>query len=129
MVKHLPTIRDTWVHPWVRKISWRRKWQPTPVFLPGKSHGWRSPVGYSLWGHKELNTTERLHTHFLLTIYFTLHSLISMVSEELSTALISGLFFQRRKDLWIFSLSLILHTLKIRCPGAVFLACIPLDVL
>ena len=41
------------VNPWVRKISWRRKWQPTPVFLPGKSHGWRNLVGYSPWGHKE----------------------------------------------------------------------------
>ena len=39
--------------PGVRKISWRRKWQPTPVFLPGKSHGQRSLVGYSLWGCKE----------------------------------------------------------------------------
>jgi len=35
---------------WVGKIPWRRKWQPTPVFLPGKSHGWRSLVGYSPWG-------------------------------------------------------------------------------
>ena len=41
-----------------------RKWQPTPVFLPGKSHGWRSLVGYSLRGHKESGTTERLHIHF-----------------------------------------------------------------
>ena len=40
---------------------WRRKWQPTPVFLPGKFHGQRSLVGYSPWGHKELDTTERLH--------------------------------------------------------------------
>ena len=47
--------------PWVGKISWRRKWQPTPVFLPGKSHGQRNLVGYSLWGHKESDTTERLH--------------------------------------------------------------------
>ena len=47
--------------PWVRKISWRRKWQPTPVFLPGKSHGWRNLVGYSPWGRKESDTTERLH--------------------------------------------------------------------
>ena len=47
--------------PWVRKFPWRRKWQPTPVFLPGKSHGWRSLVGYSPWGRKELDTTERLH--------------------------------------------------------------------
>ena len=45
-------------NPWVRKIPWRRKWQPTPVFLPGKSHGWRSLVGYSPWGRKESDTTE-----------------------------------------------------------------------
>ena len=38
--------------PWVRKIPWRRKWQPTPVFLPGKFHGQRSPAGYNPWGHK-----------------------------------------------------------------------------
>ena len=38
--------------PWVRKILWRRKWLPTPVFLPGKSHRQRSLVGYSLWGYK-----------------------------------------------------------------------------
>ena len=43
---------DLRFNPWVGKISWRRKWQPTPVFLPGKSHGWRSPVGYSPWGHR-----------------------------------------------------------------------------
>ena len=39
------------------KIPWRRKWQPTPVFLPGESHGWRSLVGYSPWGHKKSDTT------------------------------------------------------------------------
>ena len=44
--------------------SWRRKWQPTPVFLPGESHGERSLVGYNPWGHKESDTTERLHFHF-----------------------------------------------------------------
>ena len=42
--------------PLVRKISWKRKWPPTPVFLPGKSHGQRSRVGYSPWGHKESDT-------------------------------------------------------------------------
>ena len=47
--------------PWVRKIPWRRKWHPTPVLLPGKFHGWRSLVGYSPWGRKESDTTERLH--------------------------------------------------------------------
>ena len=46
-----------------RDIFWRRKWQPTPVFLPGKSHGRRKLVGYSPWGRKESDTTER---HLLL---------------------------------------------------------------
>ena len=41
--------------------QWRRKWQPTPAFLPGESHGQRSLVGYSPWGRKESDTTERLH--------------------------------------------------------------------
>ena len=39
--------------PWVGKIPWRRKWQPTPIFLPGESHGQRSLMGYSSWAHKE----------------------------------------------------------------------------
>ena len=43
---------------WVRMIPWRREWQPTPVFLPGESHGQRSLAGYSPQGHKELDTTE-----------------------------------------------------------------------
>ena len=43
---------------------WRRQWQPTPVLLPGKSHGWRSLVGCSPWGLKESDATERLHFHF-----------------------------------------------------------------
>ena len=44
--------------PWVRNIPWRRKWQPTTVFLSGKSHGHRSLAGYNPWGCKELDTTE-----------------------------------------------------------------------
>ena len=42
------------------KISWRKEWQPTPVFLPGEFHGQRSLAGYSLWGHKESDMSERL---------------------------------------------------------------------
>ena len=49
--------------PWVGKILWRKKWQPTPAFLPGKFHGQRSLVGYSLWGRKELDMTEHIHIH------------------------------------------------------------------
>ena len=47
--------------PWVRKIPWRREWQPTSVFLPGESHEQRSLVGYNPWSHKELDTTEGLN--------------------------------------------------------------------
>ena len=47
--------------PWVRKSLWRRKWQPIPVLLPRKSQGWKSLAGYSPWGRKETDTTERLH--------------------------------------------------------------------
>ena len=45
---------DTEFDPSIRKIPWRRKWHTTPVFVPGKSHGQRSLVGYSPWGHKSL---------------------------------------------------------------------------
>ena len=51
----------TFINPWVMKIPWRKKWQPTPVFLPGKSHEQRSLEGYSPRGSKESDTTERLH--------------------------------------------------------------------
>ena len=57
-LKHLPTMRGPGFNPWVGKVPWRRKWQPTPVFLPGESHGWRSLVGYSPQGCKESDTTE-----------------------------------------------------------------------
>ena len=43
-------------------LPWRKQWQPTPVFSPEKSHGQRSLVGYSPWGHKEPDTTERVST-------------------------------------------------------------------
>ena len=60
MIKNLPAKARDMRHefgPWVRKIPWRRKWQPTAVFLPGKSYGQRSLVGYIPWRHKELDTT------------------------------------------------------------------------
>ena len=55
-------LKRRWFDPWVGKIPWRRAWQPTPVFLPGESHGQRSLAGYSPWGHKESDRTERLNT-------------------------------------------------------------------
>ena len=58
VVKRLSTMLETWVQSLGWMIPWRRKWQSTPVLLPGKSHGQRSLVGYSPWGHKESDTTE-----------------------------------------------------------------------
>ena len=52
--------------PWVRKIPWRRGWLPTPVFMPGKSHGLKRLMGYCPWGHKKVRydlVTEQAHTH------------------------------------------------------------------
>ena len=49
--------------PWVGKSPWRRKLQPIPVFMPGESHGEKSPAGYSPWGHKESDTTSQLNNN------------------------------------------------------------------
>ena len=54
--------------PWVGKIPWRRKWQPTPVFLPGKSHGQRSLAGYSPCGCKKLDPNEWLSTLLVVVV-------------------------------------------------------------
>ena len=54
---------DTSFDPWVKKIPWSRKWQPTPVVLSGKFHGQTSLVSYSPWGHKESDTSEQLSMH------------------------------------------------------------------
>ena len=55
-------------HLWVGRTPWRRKWQPTPVFLPGESHGQRSLAGYSQWGHKELDTMEQLNVYIYMCV-------------------------------------------------------------
>ena len=79
IIKCLPQCGRPMFDPWVRKIPWRRKWQPTPVFLPGKFHGWRSLVGYSPWGRKELDTTERLHFLSFFTLLTKVHLVKAMV--------------------------------------------------
>ena len=78
-------------NPWVGKISWRRKWQPSSVLLPGKSHGRRNLVGYSPWGHKELTTTERLQftCDFTSHIYAdNLENMSSTLTSQLQTYII-----------------------------------------
>ena len=60
--KVCPQFRRPGFNPWVGEIPWRKAWQPTPVLLPGESHGQRNLVGYSPWDHKESDTTEHLST-------------------------------------------------------------------
>ena len=60
-------------HPWVRKIPWRRKWQPIPVFLPGKSHGQRSPADYrhgSVTKQQQFLKTKKEYTTVLTVVIF-----------------------------------------------------------
>ena len=65
-VKSPPAMQETQAHSLVGKIPWRREWLLTSVFLPRESHGQRSLVGYSLWGHKELDMTEWLTLSFFM---------------------------------------------------------------
>ena len=61
---HLQTVWETEPQSLHRKDFYRRKWQPTPVFFPGKSRGQRTLAGYSPWGYKELDMTDQLtHTN------------------------------------------------------------------
>ena len=64
MVKNLPAMQETWLWSLGREDPWRREWQPTPLFLPGKSHGQRSLADFSWKGCKELDMTEQLTLDF-----------------------------------------------------------------
>ena len=71
---------------WVGKSHWRRKWHPTPVFLPGQSHARKNLAEYNPWGHKELNMAEWLSTHVYMSISnsLTIHSPHSALLETIS---------------------------------------------
>ena len=71
-------LRGCGLDPQIGKILWRRKQQPTPLFLPGKLHGQKSPVVYSPWDCRKLDTTE--HTHRQSILIHTRNA----VSEEMS---------------------------------------------
>ena len=77
MVKNLPAsaggARDGF-NPWVGKIPWSRKWQPTPVFLAGKFHRQRSLADYSPWSCKESDRTGHTHTHVTQSLQCQLHA-------------------------------------------------------
>ena len=67
--------------PWVGKIPWRRKWKPTPVLMAEKFHGWRTLVGYSPWGCKESDKTERFHFHFQCPFIYSIDNRICLVDH------------------------------------------------
>ena len=70
-----PSARqETLVQSLVKKIPWRKKWQPTPAFLPGESHGQKSLAGYGPRGRKELDTTERLTPSQIAVLYRSLQT-------------------------------------------------------
>ena len=74
--------------PWIGKIPWRRKWQPTPVFLPGESHGKWSLAGYSPWGCRESDMTEQFHLTWLEELMWSRSiNIISPLAEESITIL------------------------------------------
>ena len=93
MGQRLPAMWETRVQSLGQKISWRRKWQPTPVFVPGKSHGQRSLAGYSSWDCKELDTTEQLSTTTTsVYIYTHIHSFkrwVLMAAKSLASIAIN----------------------------------------
>ena len=69
--------------PWV-EISWRRKWQSIPVFLPGESLGQRSLAGYSSWGHKESDKTEHARTHTHIYAHTNIYMYLTQVKFPVS---------------------------------------------
>ena len=71
-----------------KKIPWRRRWLPTPVFLPGKFHGQRSLVGYNPWGHKESDITEWLTRRHISVELCTMGKIIDVINN---IHLLSGL--------------------------------------
>ena len=90
--------------PWVGKIPWSRKWQPTPVFLHEEFHGQRSLLGYSPWSHKEWNTTNTalISRHFyyftFLKQIITALSLRSKMWQHLILQVVPGSQYWRTKN-------------------------------
>ena len=83
VVKNLPGMQEPWVDPWVRKVPWKKAWQPTLVFLLRKSHGHRSLAGYSPWGWKGSNMTESTE-HICTTRKKYIYQYTNKVSESCS---------------------------------------------
>ena len=103
VLKNLPAntgdVGDPGSNPWVRKIAWNRKWQPIPVFLPGKFHEQRSLVGYTSWSRKELDMTEQLNTHTQVFSIFCIYHLTNYCLEYLSSLWVQLYFLKFEKKI------------------------------
>ena len=92
----------THTHTHTHTVSWRRKWQPTPVFLPGEFHGQRKLVGYSPWSCQELDMTEgltlSLSLSFSLYIFIYIHTHTYTVQGEAIPSTINEDFWGDRED-------------------------------
>ena len=85
-------------------IPWRREWQPTPVFLSGESHGWRSLAGYGPWGQKESDTTEQLIGFFFsniagICILIAVHIVVQQKPTQHCKA---SIFQLKNKGIWAY---------------------------
>ena len=101
-VKNLPANAGDTGDPWLRKIPWGREWQPTPIFLPGKSHGQRSLVGYSPWGCRiRHNWVTKRHTvadqsrvqiflHSYASIFILMNILFLLGGRRLMVQVVGG---------------------------------------
>ena len=106
-------------NPWVEEIPWRRKWQPTPAFLPGKSHGQRSLVGYSAWGHKgvrqdssitqQLPMVEGQLASTIAASYAYCHWTLGLHRHYQTIKKISFSFFFIGKDWVSFPVNIVIH--------------------
>ena len=105
MVKNLPAVLETWVHPWVGKIPWRRAWQAPPVFFPGESPRTEEPgrlesIGSQRDGHDcvtkhtwdKWGVTSQLHLQSFLK-YFSWHMINSHTSTAACSVFLNGISF------------------------------------
>ena len=98
MVRNLPAMWETWVRSWVKKIPWRRAWQPTPVFSSGES-----PLTGEPGGHKESDTTEQLstqHTHYIYLSDTELASSTYKEAFQLNDKSTNGCILKHRQNIW-----------------------------
>ena len=113
MVKNLSECGRPGFSPWIGKIPWRKKWVPTPVFLPGEFHGQRSLTGNSLWGPKELDAIQWLictyhiqaHTHTHTHTHTHIHTCAHTHTQLIATSQARTLIIIAILRCWIISLA------------------------